>query len=434
MVLEKVYTYFIPVESRKSEGDDFYEAKTVVQVALSVVVIILLFFLNRVRLNGLFSLPASTLLIASVFVLMVPFYMKLTGSLRGSTILLVLVLMALIMVLTFITGGPFSPSLMFIPAFPMGGIMFVGYRFGLYIAAVFAGYLVFLSWAYISGNLPDPALSDSALALLYVTCTIATAVVFGILGSLYLSWQRSMRGMLEKASNAKTDFLSGMSHELRTPLNSIMGFSDLLKQGLVGNVSNKQREYIGNIFDSSKHMLMLVNDLLDIAKIESGEIEFVPEEVELGLLIDNAVHMIEETAAMKNIEVNTEIGSSVVEQKALLDEMKFKQILLNLLSNAIKFSPEHSTVYLRAGINDEGIAIIVKDEGNGISMEESERIFQKFYQADSDHDIKAAGTGLGLPISRVFAELHGGTLELQCDEGVKGASFLLTVPLRTVDS
>ena len=311
MIYSRIYQFFVPEHLRNDEGDDYYQAKTIIVVSLSTALIILMFFVNRVRLNGLTSLPAVTLAIAGVAVALIPFVLKFTESLKGATIALILVLMALIMMLIFITGGPFSPSLVFVPAFPLGSIMFVSFRFGLYISVLLASYLAVLSWAMLNGMLPDAQLSAQTLALLHMTCTFATALVFGVMGTLHLSWQKNVRGIIERASNAKSEFLSGMSHELRTPLNSIMGFSDLLCRGAAGRTNEKQEEYLGNILESSKHMLALVNDLLDIAKIESGEIEIMPEEVKLGEVISDSVQVVEEMAAAKDMTIKLETDSAL---------------------------------------------------------------------------------------------------------------------------
>lgn len=430
MIYSRIYQFFLPGHLRNEEGDDYYQSKTVIVVSLWVALIILLFFANRVRLNGLTSLPAVTLAVAAVAVSIIPFVLKFTESLKGATIALILVLMALIMMLIFITGGPFSPSLVFVPAFPLGAIMFVSFRFGLYVSVIFAIYLAILSWATLNGRLPDAELSAQSLALLHMTCTFATALVFGVMGTLHLSWQKNVRAVIEHASNAKSEFLSGMSHELRTPLNSIMGFSDLLCRGAAGSTNEKQGEYLGNILESSKHMLALVNDLLDIAKIESGEVEIAPEETKLGELISESVQVVQEMAAAKNMTINMEIDPSIQNSAAYLDVRKFKQILLNLLSNAIKFSPEHSTVTLKSVLKDDTIVVAVSDQGVGISEEEAERIFQKFYQVSNESTNKTVGTGLGLPISRVFAELHGGTLRLQESRRNSGSRFVLKIPVR----
>ena len=322
-----------------------------------------------------------------------------------------------------------SPSLVFVPAFPMGSIMFVSFQFGILIAVVWCVYLLFLFWAFISGSLPDPDLSSAALAMLHITCTLATAIVFSVLGGLHISWQTGMRAMLEKVSNAKSEFLSGMSHELRTPLNAIMGFSDLLHRGFANNDSEKQEEYTKTIWESSKHMLALVNDLLDIAKIEAGEVTLQTERVELQSLIFEAVELLQEGAAANSIEIRVDLDERTKIATATLDPRKFKQILLNLLSNAIKFSPQNGRVFLSAETSDEDIRINVLDEGEGISPEFAEQIFEKFYQVDNEITSKTAGTGLGLPISRMFAELHHGTLLYQHTDSSKGACFVLTLPL-----
>ena len=337
------------------------------------------------------------------------------------------------MILTFASGGLLSPSLVFIPAFSFGGIVFVNFRFGVTLGLVFITYIVFLVFAHSQGILPVVTTASSTLTELHAATTIATTVLFGILARLYISWQEDMRNAVEKASRAKSEFLSGMSHELRTPLNSIIGFSDLLQQDLTGELNEKQEVYVSNIHSSGNHMLTLVNNLLDIAKIESGTVASSFEPVYIEILIDDCIQMVIDAADRKQVRIQNEVDDSCRGKIAYLDQMKIKQILLNLLSNAVKFSPERSEIIQQASIIDNNIVIAVSDGGVGVPAEIGQKVFEKFYQVDNASDGGTPGTGLGLSISRGLAEIHGGTLELVPNGKNYGACFMLTIPFKDAE-
>ena len=308
--------------------------------------------------------------------------------------------------------------------------MYVGYRFGVFLWVIFAVHLGMLTWAYQIGILPDTPLEDSVMPYLQVATTAASTLIFGILALLHVRGHNKVLSKLQTASEAKSAFLSGMSHELRTPLNAIMGFSDMLHLGMAGELNEKQASYSKNILSSSTHMLALVNDLLDLAKIESGEMELKLEPLAMGDSISACLQMVNKIAAEKHLRVEIELEDSIAEKIANLDNMKFSQVILNLLSNAIKFSPERSTIWLRAGIVDDKIVITVADEGAGIPPGYEDKIFDRFIQVANATNSKISGTGLGLSISRYFAELHDGTLRLATNDHADGACFMLTIPFK----
>ena len=430
MLLTQIVNFFIPSE-RVASGDDNYDkARTLVIVCMATVGITLLFFANRVRINGLFSMYSATLICAALAVAAIPFLLKVTRSIKIANVTLILLLAVFNMVMTVVTGGPMSPSLVFIPLFPLGGFLYVSYRFGLFLWVIFAVHLGMLAWASQSGILPDITLDDSVMPYLQVATTAAATLIFGLLALLHVRGHKRVLLKLQSASEAKSAFLSGMSHELRTPLNAIMGFSDMLHLGMAGKLNEKQASYSKNILSSSTHMLSLVNDLLDIAKIESGEMELKLEPVALEDTISACVQMVNETASKKHLCVESEFEDSIAGRIANLDSMKFSQIILNLLSNAIKFSEEGGTIWLRAGIVDDNIVITIADEGDGIPPEYEDKIFDKFVQASNATNSTTSGTGLGLPISRSFAELHEGTLQLVANDHAAGACFELTIPFK----
>jgi GAF domain-containing protein len=231
---------------------------------------------------------------------------------------------------------------------------------------------------------------------------------------------------LEAASQHKSEFLANMSHELRTPLNAIIGFSEVLAQGMFGNVNDKQAEYLQDILESGRHLLSLINDILDLSKIEAGRMELEVSEFDLPQAIQNALTLVRERALRREIVLHHAIDNRVADIRA--DERKVKQVLLNLLSNAIKFTPEGGRIEVRAAPADGTVEVSVTDTGVGIAPEDQDAVFEEFRQVGTA-DKKAEGTGLGLALSRKFIELHGGTIRVQSEVG-RGATFTFTLPVR----
>ena len=231
---------------------------------------------------------------------------------------------------------------------------------------------------------------------------------------------------LEAASQHKSEFLANMSHELRTPLNAIIGFSEVLAQGMFGAINDKQTEYLNDILESGRHLLSLINDILDLSKIEAGRMELEPAEFDLPQAIQNALTLVRERALRRGIALHHVIDDRVAEIRA--DERKIKQVLLNLLSNAIKFTPEGGRIEVRATPADGTIKVSVTDTGVGIAPKDQETVFEEFRQVGTA-DKKAEGTGLGLALSRKFIELHGGRIWVTSQVGV-GSTFTFTLPLR----
>ncbi|HSE06563.1 MAG TPA: GAF domain-containing protein [Methylomirabilota bacterium] len=231
---------------------------------------------------------------------------------------------------------------------------------------------------------------------------------------------------LEAASRHKSEFLANMSHELRTPLNAVIGFSEVLLQRMFGDLTPKQEEYLKDIYASGQHLLSLINDILDLSKVEAGRMELMSASFHLPSALDNAVTLVRERAARHGvtlrIDVDPELGEIVG------DERKVKQVLLNLLSNAVKFTPEGGTIGLKAGRREEhAVEISVTDTGIGIAPEDQAAIFEEFRQVGSD-ERKREGTGLGLALAKKFVELHGGRLWVESEPG-RGSTFTFTLPV-----
>jgi GAF domain-containing protein len=231
---------------------------------------------------------------------------------------------------------------------------------------------------------------------------------------------------LEAASRHKSEFLANMSHELRTPLNAVIGFSEVLTERMFGELNEKQEEYLKDIHASGQHLLSLINDILDLSKIEAGKMDLELSEFDLAMTIDNALMLVRERAARRSIALNTAVDERVGHVQA--DERKIRQVLLNLLSNAIKFTPEGGRIDVEARSVNESIEVSVTDTGVGIAPEDQKAVFEEFRQVGTA-DKKVEGTGLGLALSRKFIELHGGKIWVKSEVGA-GSTFTFTVSVR----
>jgi signal transduction histidine kinase len=230
---------------------------------------------------------------------------------------------------------------------------------------------------------------------------------------------------LEVASQHKSEFLANMSHELRTPLNAIIGFSEVLSERMFGELNEKQEEYLKDIYASGQHLLSLINDILDLSKIEAGRMELELSDFHLPTALDSALTLVRERAGRRGIALQVNVDNQLGQIQA--DERKIRQVLLNLLSNAIKFTPEGGRIEVRAEPRNGSVAVSVTDTGVGIAPEDQEAVFEEFRQVGTA-DKKVEGTGLGLALSRKFIQLHGGKIWVKSQVG-QGSTFTFTVPV-----
>jgi signal transduction histidine kinase len=231
---------------------------------------------------------------------------------------------------------------------------------------------------------------------------------------------------LETASRHKSEFLANMSHELRTPLNAIIGFSEVLHEQMFGDLNEKQSEYAQDILSSGRHLLSLINDILDLSKVEAGRLELELGPFDLPASIESAITLVRERVSRRGLTLEVSIDGRLGE--IVGDERKIRQVLLNLLSNAVKFTPEGGRIELAAAPANGSVEISVADTGIGIASEDQEAIFEEFRQVGTDYARKREGTGLGLALARRFVELHGGTIWVKSQLG-NGSTFTIAIPV-----
>ena len=234
----------------------------------------------------------------------------------------------------------------------------------------------------------------------------------------------------DTANQAKSGFLANMSHELRTPLNAVIGFSELLEQEIFGELNTKQRNYVKNVLVSGRHLLQLVNDILDISKVEAGRMDLAYERTPIGSIVDVVRSVITAVAAKKGIDLDVDMPPTLPEVH--VDPGRIKQVLYNLIANAIKFTPRGGVVRVSARADAKHLTLTVSDTGVGIAAEDLPRLFREFEQLPQPGGVRPEGTGLGLALTRRLVELHGGKVEVASQLG-KGSTFSVFLPLRSLE-
>ncbi len=275
---------------------------------------------------------------------------------------------------------------------------------------------------------PPAPFTDKELTLLK---TFADQAVIAIQNARLFNEIQAKSRELEMANKHKSEFLANMSHELRTPLNAIIGFSEVLSEKMFGEVNEKQLEYLLDIHSSGHHLLSLINDILDLSKIEAGRMELDLATTSLPMLLDNCTTLVRERARRLGLVLALDIEAGLGDWTA--DVRKLKQVVINLLSNAVKFTPAGGRVTLRARRLENAVEIAVVDTGVGIAADQQALVFEEFRQAGGDYLRKSEGTGLGLALAKRFVELHGGTMRVESEPG-RGSTFAFILPERVMEA
>jgi two-component system CheB/CheR fusion protein len=240
---------------------------------------------------------------------------------------------------------------------------------------------------------------------------------------------KELAAELKRTAQVKSEFLANMSHELRTPLNSINGFSEVLYDETFGPLNEKQKKYVNNVLTSGKHLLLLINQILDMAKVEAGKMKLSLSSLPMKTLLNDISMLVADMVSKKKIEMSLEIAEGLPNIEA--DELKVKEIIYNLFSNAVKFTPEGGKIGMRASARkaDSEIEVVVWDTGVGIAPENMEKIFEGFFRVDTPYSRVTEGTGLGLPLSKKLVELHGGKLFVESEGLDRGTLVRFTLPI-----
>lgn len=394
------------------------------------------------------SQSAVIILLGGFIVIAAALSFKYTASLFLTREIIVGTLFVTLVWLTYHLGGIFSPPAFWLVLPPLMAIFFGGLRDGFFWATICLYALItFFTLEHMQVPFPPSHVTNS-LAL--QTVSIGGLIII-IVCLVYFFEQGKREAALdisetnqqlqitkveaenlakkaEIANRLKTEFLANMSHELRTPLNAIIGFSDLMLSGKVGPVAKGHQEYLGDILSSAHHLLELINDILDLSKIETGKMMFHPESVDLKTLVREVANILNTLIKQKHLEFTIDIHPQLTH--VVTDPRKLKQVLYNYLSNAIKFTPMSGKVkIIIAPFNNNQFKIEVIDSGIGIRKEDLEKLFVEFQQLDSAFTKRYAGTGLGLALTRRIVEAQGGYVGVKSEVG-KGSAFYAVLPCR----
>jgi signal transduction histidine kinase len=304
--------------------------------------------------------------------------------------------------------------------------LFIGVAAGAIVLALLLGFV--LSWSVIGPiKSIDSRLAAIASGDFSGHVDVTNRDELGALGANVNQMNDELRRLyreLETASQHKSDFLANMSHELRTPLNAIIGFSQVLREEMVGEVNAKQAEYLNDILSSGNYLLSLINDVLDLSKVEAGQVELEVAQFSLQEALERGVAMVRERATRDGVQVTLAATPDV--DLVAGDERRIRQVIFNLLSNAVKFTPAGGSVDVWATQVNGAVTVSVADTGPGISAEDLERIFEEFQQTEAGLE-QGEGTGLGLALSKRLVELHGGRIWVDSKLG-RGSTFAFTLP------
>ncbi len=437
-------------ERIKNDAISHAYAKNLIGVALinciAAPAYALLYYYLQMYLAAFVILGVGFFILASILVL------KLSHSLFLARELILVSFFFGITWLSYHLGGLSSATTFWVLITPLIAIFLGGMVDGLFWCVICIVAILVFSWQEASGTtlpaflIPYPTLlqTTSLIGLLLVILWLVYFFEIGkreatqeimIINKKLRQATKEAEGAAKQAniaSRLKTEFLANMSHELRTPLNGIIGFTELIASGRAGAISAEQQEYLNDVLTSAQHLLQLINDILDLSKIEAGKMLFRPEQVNLHRLCEEVNEMLSPLIKRKRIEFNIEIDSSL--RQIIIDPRKLKQVIFNYLSNAIKFTPEGGKIMVR--IHSFGIAhfkLEVIDTGIGIRESDLRNLFVEFQQLDAGLSKKYQGTGLGLALTQHIVEAQGGTVGVESKFG-KGSTFFAILPCIPLDN
>ncbi|HTZ81185.1 MAG TPA: HAMP domain-containing sensor histidine kinase [Stellaceae bacterium] len=323
--------------------------------------------------------------------------------------------------------NPWLPGLPYFPLFP-------GMVLATFLCGSAAGLLAFVlsvaaAWLFVFP--PELAYLPLYQTLMFAGGSLTIVIVVGAMRAATADVRRLNETLrlsearLAEASRAKSDFLASVSHELRTPLNAIIGFSEMIRDAVIGPLDARYRGYGSDINESGRHLQNIINDILDISKIEGGRLELREETVSIGETLRSCRRIVEGMAISAEVSLAIEVSSALPLIRA--DQLRFQQILLNLMSNAVKFTPAGGRVRVSAAIETEDVVIAVEDTGIGMKEADIALALEPFRQIEGPHSRRFAGTGLGLPLAKALVELHGGRLDIRSAPAA-GTTVLVRLP------
>ncbi len=425
-MINRLVRYFTNKGSLAETASESFHVNILLGSCITSIFLIFPFLIYWGYQTQLQSPQFALLFVLTVALVCTPFLYRSTGSVPVSGLFINAISILVLIVFTWIDGGLYSTALVWYPILPLFAGFYAGLRYAFMATAVLLSSLVVMYFSHQAGLVPEPRITGFTQMLMYFGSALAVTILALVITQNFVRWSEAVQNELIQANEAKNEFLSGISHELRTPLNSILGFSEVLNEGYAGELSEKQSRYADHIHSSGKHLLTLVDDLLDITKIEAGSMALQPHPVDVPELVSSSLEMLRGSALKKEIEMQTEVAGDLQDNSIVLDEIKVRQVLINLIGNAIKFSPNASVITLRAAINDEKLVLEVIDSGPGVPEKYHQSVFERFFQLHSDSDNKEPGTGLGLTICKHFVDMHGGYIYLK--ESLKGAHVVCELP------
>jgi signal transduction histidine kinase len=400
----------------------------------AITAIVILIFMSLTALwerefvLGIIDMSAGLFLIATLI------FLGRSGNFRVASAIGVY-FMEVFLLFFLLTGGSGTTGHLWAYTLPLFATFLLGSRRGLIASIIFVGIIA----AFFLINPQYPYLSTYSVSFkirFFLSFFVVTVFSYHFENLRILTYRQLERRNVElkaetrraeEASRTKSDFLANMSHELRTPLNHIIGFGGLIRDQQAGELNERQAEYMDDILNSSNHLLSLINDVLDLAKVEAGKLKLNLISRRGIELIDDVLKMFQNRAASESIDLVKKILEN--DSEIAVDPTRFTQIMYNLLSNALKFTPQGGTVALTLKKVDHDLVFCVEDTGIGIEKEHLLRVFESFEQVESNVNRRFKGTGLGLALTRRMVELHGGKIWAASEGLGKGAQFCFTLPI-----